>query len=133
MSKKVANGLPKSWRRRLSLANSFWSIACTVRIGLAMSSMHVLLDSRSLLVGIMTCLERWTTSNPPTRLMINGLKIPIELLLCKRKKNGYWLLQNRHPGKSFFEMEAAGEPSRWNTLRALRILKWWGAANENAK
>jgi hypothetical protein len=22
-------------------------------------------------------------------------------------------------------MEKLGQPSRWNTLRALRVLKWW--------
>jgi hypothetical protein len=28
-------------------------------------------------------------------------------------------------GRTFFEMEKAGKPSRWNTLRALRVLRWW--------
>ncbi|MFC2100346.1 hypothetical protein ACFLRZ_00805 [Bacteroidota bacterium] len=49
----------------------------------------------------------------------------IQLLLKKRTKEGLWKLQNKHAGKTFFEMEKTGEPSRWNTLRALRILKWW--------
>jgi hypothetical protein len=31
----------------------------------------------------------------------------------------------RHSGKVFFHMEPVGGPSRWNTLRALRILRWW--------
>ncbi len=48
----------------------------------------------------------------------------LDMVHKKRQKNGTWLLQNRHPGKSFFEMEEPGKPSRWNTLRALRILKW---------
>jgi hypothetical protein len=34
-------------------------------------------------------------------------------------------LQNRYPGKTYFELERVGAPSRWNTLRALRVLKWW--------
>jgi hypothetical protein len=79
---------------------------------------------------VLRTLDYFQSSNAPYD---KRLEDPIELLLCKRKKDGYWLLQNRHPGKSFFEMEAVGKPSRWNTLRALRILKWWGAANENAK
>ena len=29
-------------------------------------------------------------------------------------------------GKTYFELERFGAPSRWNTLRALRVLKWWG-------
>ena len=55
----------------------------------------------------------------------NRMTDAIEIVMKKQKKNGRWLLQNRHPGKVFFEMEKTGKPSRWNTLRALRILKWW--------
>jgi hypothetical protein len=53
------------------------------------------------------------------------LRAAIELLIKKRKPDGRWVLQSRHHGKTFFEMEQVSEPSRWNTLRALRILKWW--------
>lgn len=53
------------------------------------------------------------------------LEDPIALLVRKRRKDGTWPLQNRHPGRTFFEMEAVGGPSRWNTLRALRVLRWW--------
>jgi len=53
------------------------------------------------------------------------LKDAVDLLMKKRRSDGKWLLQNRYPGKTFFEMETPGESSRWNTLRALRILKWW--------
>lgn len=49
----------------------------------------------------------------------------IQIVRAKRSKGGLWKLQNRYPGKTFFEMEEVGQPSRWNTLRALRILKWW--------
>jgi hypothetical protein len=49
----------------------------------------------------------------------------IELVKSKRRKDGRWNLQNRHPGRTYFEMEEVGQPSRWNTLRALRVLKWW--------
>jgi hypothetical protein len=49
----------------------------------------------------------------------------IGLVRRKQNRDGTWDLQNRHPGKTFFEMEAVGQPSRWNTLRALRVLKWW--------
>lgn len=50
----------------------------------------------------------------------------IELVKSKCRKDGRWNLQNRHPGKTYFEMEVVGQPSRWNTLRVLRVLKWWG-------
>jgi hypothetical protein len=50
----------------------------------------------------------------------------IQILLGKRTKNGLWTLQGRHPGLTHFEMEATGEPSRWNTLRAMRMLHYFG-------
>jgi hypothetical protein len=53
------------------------------------------------------------------------LEDPVGLLLKKRGKDGRWILQNRHPGRTFFELEEVGKPSRWNTLRALRVLDWW--------
>jgi hypothetical protein len=46
-----------------------------------------------------------------------------ELLERRRDKTDRWKLQNRHRGETFFEMEKVGQPSRWNTLRALRCLK----------
>jgi hypothetical protein len=39
-------------------------------------------------------------------------------------------LQHVYKGKTYFEMEKLGGPSRWNTLRALRVLKWWNGADE---
>jgi len=53
------------------------------------------------------------------------LKDAIALLERKRNPGGSWDLQNKHAGKTFFEMEQVGKPSRWNTLRAVRVLKWW--------
>ncbi|MDX1415737.1 MAG: hypothetical protein R3293_16185 [Candidatus Promineifilaceae bacterium] len=47
----------------------------------------------------------------------------LDVLLKKRRKDGIWPVQARHPGKTHFEMEKTGGPSRWNTLRALRVLK----------
>ena len=49
----------------------------------------------------------------------------IKLLLNKRTKDGRWVLNKPWSGKVFFPIEETGEPSRWNTLRALRVLKWW--------
>ena len=51
----------------------------------------------------------------------------IDLLKKKRRSDGTWVLQNKHPGRVFFELEKVGQPSRWNTLRALRILLWYEA------
>lgn len=46
----------------------------------------------------------------------------IDVLLKKRRKDGTWPMQAKHPGQVHFEMEQAGKPSRWNTLRAMRVL-----------
>jgi hypothetical protein len=49
----------------------------------------------------------------------------IDLLRKKCDEHGRWPLESSHPGQVHFEMEgSAGEPSRWNTLRALRVLRW---------
>lgn len=52
----------------------------------------------------------------------------VDVIRSKRSNDGTGPLQNRHPGKTHFEMEAgSGKPSRWNTLRAIRVLGWYGA------
>ena len=51
----------------------------------------------------------------------------IALLERKRDSEGRWPLENTHPGRVHFEMEEGdGKPSRWNTLRAMRVLRWYG-------
>ncbi len=49
----------------------------------------------------------------------------VELVGKRRLKDGTWPLQNYHRGRYHFQMEIPGKPSRWNTLRALRVLRWW--------
>jgi hypothetical protein len=50
----------------------------------------------------------------------------ITLLRSKQQPDGTWLLENTHPGAVHFPMEDGdGHPSRWNTLRALRVLHWY--------
>jgi hypothetical protein len=49
-----------------------------------------------------------------------------ELLRSKQQADGRWLLENTHPGAVHFALEDGdGRPSRWNTLRALRVLRWF--------
>jgi hypothetical protein len=55
-----------------------------------------------------------------------SMKDAIEVLLKKQMINGRWPLQARHSGQSHFEMESTGKASRWNTLRALRVLNHFG-------
>jgi len=47
----------------------------------------------------------------------------LDVLIKKRRKDGTWPVQAKHPGKVHFDMEKTGGPSRWNTLRTLRVLK----------
>jgi hypothetical protein len=50
----------------------------------------------------------------------------IALLRLKQRPDGTWPLENSHPGKVHFALEDGdGRPSRWNTLRALRVLSWY--------
>lgn len=51
----------------------------------------------------------------------------LDVLRQKRRKDGAWPLQANHPGQVHFDMETPGQPSRWNTLRALRVLRRLGA------
>ena len=50
----------------------------------------------------------------------------IDLVASKRDSDGRWPLETRYPGVMPVEIdEAEGRPSRWNTLRALRVLSWY--------
>jgi hypothetical protein len=50
----------------------------------------------------------------------------IDLVASKRDADGRWPLETRYPGTMPVDMrEDVGQPSRWITLRALRVLKWY--------
>lgn len=52
----------------------------------------------------------------------------IDLVLSKRDAEGRWPLEVCYPGVMPVELdETEGQPSRWNTLRALRVLRWYSA------
>ncbi len=51
------------------------------------------------------------------------LKDALDYLESRRKPNGRWPVEKRIPGDTLFDMEPMGQDSRWNTLRALRVLK----------
>jgi hypothetical protein len=49
----------------------------------------------------------------------------IDLVASKRDSEGRWPLETQHRGQMPVETdEGEGRPSRWNTLRALRVLHW---------
>jgi hypothetical protein len=54
----------------------------------------------------------------------------IDLVAAKRDGDGRWPLETQYPGKMPVETdEGEGRPSRWNTLRALRVLNWYSAGD----
>jgi hypothetical protein len=51
----------------------------------------------------------------------------VEHVLSRRLADGTWALDWSPGGRVWFELDdGAGNPSRWVTLRAMRVLKWWG-------
>jgi hypothetical protein len=54
------------------------------------------------------------------------LRDAIETVIKRRHQNGRWPLNLLHPEYIPLEMETGvGSASRWNTLRALRVLRWY--------
>jgi hypothetical protein len=51
------------------------------------------------------------------------LRDPLELLASRGNAEGRWPVEKRIPGITLFDMEKMGSTSRWNTLRAWRVLK----------
>jgi len=50
----------------------------------------------------------------------------IDVIRSKQQPDGTWPLENTHPGAVHFALEDGdSRPSRWNTLRALRVLTWY--------
>ena len=85
----------------------------------------------------------WTAFSYPTRYLYDVLRgldylrdaeaerdprltEAVDLVRSKRDPDGRWPLESPHPGDVHFDMDAGvGRPSRWNTLRALRVLRWY--------
>jgi len=61
----------------------------------------------------------------------------IDRVAAKRDPDGRWPLETQYAGRMPVEMDdGVGRPSRWNTLRALRVLNWWegaGAARQQGR
>ncbi|HUA01914.1 MAG TPA: hypothetical protein VMB02_16375 [Candidatus Aquilonibacter sp.] len=67
---------------------------------------------------------RNTEIEPDSRVR-DAIKIVIE----RRHQNGRWPLNLVHPERIPLKMETAvGSASRWNTLRALRVLRWYNSS-----
>jgi hypothetical protein len=54
----------------------------------------------------------------------------VELVRARRLPDGTWPLDWTLKGRIWFEVnEAPGKPSRWITLKALRVLRWWESSS----
>ena len=54
----------------------------------------------------------------------------VQLVASRRDAAGFWNLENTHQGPTHFALgEGEGSPSRWTTLRAMRVLRWWEGLN----
>jgi hypothetical protein len=71
---------------------------------------------------ILRCLDYLRAAKVPYDLR---MKSAIEIIQKKRRNDGKWPLQEKHKGEVHFDMEKTGGPSRWNTLRALRVLNFY--------
>jgi hypothetical protein len=54
----------------------------------------------------------------------------METIRGARRSDGIWLQEHCHPGRVWFEVDVdEGEPSKWLTFHALRVLNWWDGAS----
>ena len=54
------------------------------------------------------------------------LREAVDVVRSRQPPDGRWLLDRILPGAVHFDLEdEVGGPSRWNTLRARRVLAWW--------
>ena len=84
-------------------------------------------SSRSRPGGTTTCCAGSTTCATPASRPTTRVAEAIDVVESKRDADGRWPLQNVHEGDGHFEMDdGEGQPSRWNTLRAMRVLRWAG-------
>ena len=78
---------------------------------------------------ILSCLDyfRWSWSKRGLR-RDERMQPGIDHLVSRQQRDGRWKQASGMSGRIYFELERAGEPGRWNTLRALRVLRWWEAS-----
>ena len=66
---------------------------------------------------------RRTGAGPDPRIVA-----AVDLVRSKRTADGRWVLDKSPKGRTWFDVDAGpGLPSRWVTLRAMRVLDWAGA------
>jgi hypothetical protein len=70
--------------------------------------------------NILRCLDHFQAAGVPWD---DRMEDAMHVLTSKRRRDGRWPVQAAHAGKVHFKMEEARQPSRWNTLMRLRVLK----------
>jgi hypothetical protein len=66
-------------------------------------------------------LEHFVDSDAPRDERLHDA---VEVVRGARRRDGRWSTYSPYPGRQWFRLEPPG-PSRWNTCRVLRVLKWW--------
>ena len=123
------NGRTRRFARRAGAARSTCSTGgCSAARARGTSSSRSTWSSRSRTTGTTTCCAHWTTSGGSGAEPDPRMAEAVAVVESKRQADGRWLLDRIHPGQAHFDLEDADAPSRWNTLRALRVLSWWNAA-----
>ena len=99
--------------------------ACSDRTAPVESSIQLFFAWLSLRAGTMMFSELWITSARVDAPADERLTDAIAVLMSKQLPDGRWKLDHTFRGREFFALERIGGPFRWNTLRALRVLRWW--------
>ena len=76
---------------------------------------------------VLRALDYFQAANADYDLRFNDA---IEVLRKKQTKDGLWLNYRGPSGRVFFDLEPAGKPGQMNTLRALRVMKWWNSIQD---
>lgn len=70
--------------------------------------------------NILRCLDHFRAAGAPWD---DRMADALDVVVSKRRRDGRWPLEAARPGQAHFRMEEPRQPSRWNTLLALRVLK----------
>lgn len=130
--RSVGEGVPRSYRRdeRLVAENGAADLLLERRVYMKMSSDEPIKQYFAKIAfpcrwffDYLRALDWFASVGRPRK---RGMDPAIETLLRARRPDGTWPLQLRHSGKFHFHMESVGKPSRWTTLRALRVIRALG-------
>jgi hypothetical protein len=126
-SSSCTGGAKCGWcgRRRPAAASSSWCAGCFAPIAWARLSSRFFLKFSfppRWHYDILRALDYFQSAGSPRD---DRLSEVIDIVRNTQRDDGRWPLDNSYKDKTWFQLERVGAPSRWNTLRALRVLKWW--------